>query len=141
MSSMFVHQLLLTKAIQRHVQEVLVPTYKQRSKRMRDAFSQHLEPLGLKTNDPWPEGGFFAYVTFPDSWTTPSSVTAKRCLEYGVKIAPGDIFVVKGNLGSMARSRTPGGWGYGARLCWAWHEVDEIEEGIRRFAAALRSLQ
>ena len=55
---------------------------------------------------------------------------------FNLKIAPGRIFsVVDDPFHGPSRSRA---FVSGARLCWAWHEEDELVEGIERLAEALK---
>ena len=62
---------------------------------------------------------------------------AKRARqEYGPIFAFGEMFVVKGDEASIKRAGK--GFGNGARLCWAWHESDEIEQGVRRLGKLLK---
>lgn len=115
---------------------------------MMSAIEKHLEPLGVRvtTGSPYivpetdniivPAGGFFTYISFPPEYPS-AAIIAKRALdEYAVKFAYGDMFVVKGDSASAERSRL--GFGNGARLCWAWHEESEIQEGIERMAKLLK---
>jgi DNA-binding transcriptional MocR family regulator len=64
---------------------------------------------------------------------------AKRAREdHGLIFAYGDMYVVKCDESSIERARS--GFGNGARLCWAWHESEEIEEGIRRLGGLLEHM-
>lgn len=86
--------------------------------------------------DVLPVGGFFTYISFPDQLPS-SDVIAKRAREeYSLIFAYGEMFVVKGDTTSAERSSKS--FGRGARLCWAWHEEAEIEEGINRLAELLK---
>lgn len=106
------------------------------------AIREHLEPLGVRIAtgvphfDPTDEdavdsaGGFFTYVSFPPCLPS-ATIIAKRALEeYNLKIAYGEMFIVKDDETSIQRSKQ--GFGNGARLCWAWHEKSDIEEGVNR---------
>jgi DNA-binding transcriptional MocR family regulator len=48
------------------------------------------------------------------------------------------MYVVKCDESSIERARS--GFGNGARLCWAWHESEEIEEGMRRLGGLLEHM-
>jgi DNA-binding transcriptional MocR family regulator len=112
------------------------------------AIKTHLEPLGVRitTGAPYvvpedkdvivPAGGFFTYIGFPKKLPS-ADVIAKRAREdYGLIFAYGEMFVVKGDETSIGRASM--GFGNGARLCWAWHESEEIEEGVRRLGELLK---
>lgn len=112
------------------------------------AIKTHLEPLGvhITTGAPYivpedsktvvPVGGFFTYIGFPIGLPS-ANVIAKRAREnYELTIAYGEMFVVKGDETSAERAKLT--FGTGARLCWAWHESDVIEEGIVKLASLLK---
>lgn len=114
------------------------------------AIKSHLQPLGVRitTGAPYvvperdnvvvPAGGFFTYISFPEKLPS-ADIIAKRALdEYALRFAYGEMFVVKGDETSIERSRK--GFGNGARLCWAWHEESEIQEGIERLARLLKTM-
>lgn len=138
-----------TGALQKHIDDVLIPTYQSRYHVLMEAIENHLGPLGVKvsTGAPYlapskdeilPAGGFFTYVSFPDELPT-ADVIAKRAMEeYQLKIAYGEMFVIKGDPASTERSRKT--FGNGARLCWAWHEEAEIETGTRRLRGLLETM-
>lgn len=115
------------------------------------AIKTYLEPLGVRitTGAPYvvpeaedvvvPAGGFFTYISFPAELPS-ADVIAKRAREdYGLTFAFGEMFVVKGDETSVERSSK--GFGNGARLCWAWHESEVIEVGIRRLSDLLKVMQ
>lgn len=66
-----------------------------------------------------PVGGFFTYIMFPDSLSDADVVAKRAADEYNLVIAPGQIFAVRKDDGSLARVGAKGGFGRGARLCWA----------------------
>jgi DNA-binding transcriptional MocR family regulator len=140
--------MLSSGALQAHIDNVLIPTYHARYKVLMKAIKAQLEPLGvlITTGDPYvtptagevvPAGGFFTYITFPDRLPAAAIIAKKAREEYGLTFAFGEMFVVKGDQTSAERAKTS--FGKGARLCWAWHEEDEIEEGVRRLGSLLRS--
>ena len=136
--------------MQRHIDEILIPIYQSRYKVLISAIRTHLEPLGVQvtTGAPYiipeqekvvvPAGGFFTYISFPSGLPS-AEVIAKRALdEYALKFAYGEMFIVKGDATSVDRSKK--GFGIGARLCWAWHEEGEIQDGIERLAGLLKMM-
>jgi DNA-binding transcriptional MocR family regulator len=112
------------------------------------AIKQYLQPLGvlITTGSPYmetkddttivPAGGFFTYITFPPELPNADVIAKRAKEEYSLTFAYGEMFVVKGDVTSSERSHK--GFGRGVRLCWAWHEEKEIQEGIERLAKFLR---
>lgn len=141
--------MLSSGAVTQHLENVLIPTYSRRYDTMISAIRRILLPLGVKIMaDPQeptagPDnlaGGFFLYITFPqDASLPPADEIAKFSLDvYNLRIAPGNLFmVIDDNLGGQASSCQ---YLSGARLCWAWHEEDLLEEGIRRLGEVLNHL-
>jgi DNA-binding transcriptional MocR family regulator len=149
LTSTFIHHLLDTGALQTHIDKVLIPTYQVRYHVLMTAIKIHLEPLGVRvtTGVPYltpeddevlPVGGFFTYITFPSKLPTADVIAQRARSEHALVFAYGQLFAVEGDDTSLARSNE--GFGRGARLCWAWHEEAEIEEGIARLGALLRSM-
>lgn len=115
---------------------------------MMSAIKTRLGPLGVRitTGAPYimpesndivvPAGGFFTYISFPPSLPTADVIARRAREEYGLTIAYGQMFVVRGDETSVERADS--GFGRGARLCWAWHESDEIEEAIKRLEELLK---
>lgn len=149
LSSMFMGQLLSSGALDAHIQNKLIPTYRTRYQAMMKAIHQHLLPLGISIAPTVDDaqvrgkaavaGGFFTYLNLPGN-----SVTSKELAEYAlekhnVRAAHGGMMTVAGDEGSIKRAATT--FGPGLRLCWAWHEVEEIEEGVERLATAFKELQ
>jgi DNA-binding transcriptional MocR family regulator len=148
LTSTFIHHLLSSGAMQKHIDEVLIPIYQARYRVMMAAIETELEPLGVRitTGAPYmisetsevivPAGGFFTYIGFP-SQLPPAAVIAQRARdEYNLIFAYGDMFVIRGDESSKERSSQ--GFGNGARLCWAWEESEEIQEGIERLVELLK---
>jgi DNA-binding transcriptional MocR family regulator len=115
------------------------------------AIKTYLKPLGVRitTGAPYvvpeeknvvvPAGGFFTYISFPPELPSADVIAKRAREEYGLTFAFGEMFVVKGDETSLERASE--GFGNGARLCWAWHEGEEIEQGIRRLAELLKVMQ
>ena len=96
-----------------HVRE-LKGLYHHRRDRMLSALDQHM-PEG--TSWTTPDGGFFIWVTFPDSVVMDSLVPA--CRELGVEISPGPIFYFDGRGSNEMR------------LSYSFANDEQIETGIR----------
>jgi len=149
LTSTFIHYLLSTGALQTHIDTVLIPTYQARYRVLMTAIKTHLEPLSVRvtTGVPYlvpesdevlPAGGFFTYITFPSELPTVDVIARRARNEHELVFAYGQMFAVEGDGASLARSKE--GFGRGARLCWAWHEEAEIEEGIKRLGGLLRNM-
>lgn len=152
-----IDHMLVSGILEDHVQNTLIPIYRRRYNILVDAIKTHLYPLGVKISTGLPyetyakdnngnrvltklAGGFFMYIDYPDTKTFPAAADIVQIggEEYGLNIAPGQIFVVQGDSESM--NRADSGWNRGTRLCWAWNEEDEIVESIKRLSKAIQQL-
>lgn len=157
-SSMFIHQLLSTGALQKHIQTVLVPTYRRRYHALMNAITEYLVPLGVvidvgktyeatlassgsSTNYPESAGGFFTYLMLPLDLPPAGKLAAVALERHKCKFAFGDMFRIDGDPGSARRAKEKGGFERGIRLCWAWHEEELLVEGVRRMADAIRDVR
>ncbi|KAH7313024.1 pyridoxal phosphate-dependent transferase [Rhexocercosporidium sp. MPI-PUGE-AT-0058] len=130
LTSTFLHHLLSTGAMQKHIDEVLIPVHQSRYKVSMNAINMHLEPLGVRITTGAPY-----VVPEKDNVLVPAGGFSPLD-EYALKFAYGEMFVVNGDETSAERSKN--GFGNGARLCWAWHEESEIQDGIERLARLLK---
>jgi DNA-binding transcriptional MocR family regulator len=146
MASLIIGQLFAQGSLQRHLKEVLIPTYRNRYYTMVAAVRHYLYPLGIRmVTDPSgikgaiePSGGFFLYILFPGDESSPAieDIHSLALAHFNLKIAPGSLFSVsEDKLEDESRPRT---YVNGARLCWAWHEEDELVGGIERLAEAVK---
>lgn len=158
-SSMVINQLIRSGDLDKHIRGTLIPTYQKRSRVMIRSINKHICPLGWAISSSSPEssgvsehtngnskdeaavnGGFFIYLQAPES-SPPVDQIAKYALEeYNLRVAHGRMMTVAGDLECLQRAETPRGFGQGLRLCWAWHEENEIEEGIVRLASAIKAV-
>ncbi|EKG11670.1 hypothetical protein MPH_11163 [Macrophomina phaseolina MS6] len=160
---MFIHQLLSTGALQRHIDDVLVPTYRRRYHALMSAIHEYLVPLGVvidvgegyevssspamqafkgsSRNYPKSAGGFFTYLMLPPDLPPASKIAAVARERHECKFAFGDMFRIEGDSGSADRARQKGGFEMGIRLCWAWHVEEELVEGVRRIAKAIHDVR
>jgi DNA-binding transcriptional MocR family regulator len=134
-SSTLIEHILRSGALQTHLENVLIPTYRTRAKIMRQAVEEILTPLGVQLGQGAAEdgilGGFFLYLTLPPH-VVADEVAAVALKEYNLRLLTGGMMAVRGSTPSsplLAR---------GVRLCWAWEEADLIVEGMSRLAAVLR---
>ncbi|KAH7114941.1 pyridoxal phosphate-dependent transferase, partial [Dactylonectria estremocensis] len=145
-SSSLISHMVTTGELTRHIENVLIPTYRKRYNATIAAISKYLLPLGVKLNTGSPyrssEGapsiasGYFLYITFPDGFPTADALATWAKTSQALTIAPGSIFTVRGDEGSDERSRTT--FGRSARLSWAWNDKDIIVEGIQRLAVVVQ---
>lgn len=162
-SSMFVHQLLSTGALQNHIDTVLVPTYRRRYHVLMSAIEEHLVPLGVvvdvgkkyeialassgqcseESGPRYPEsaGGFFTYVMLPSDLPPAGKLAAIARDKHKCKFAFGDMFKIEGDPGSAERARQKGGFEMGIRLCWAWLEEEQLVEGVKRMAETIKDVR
>ncbi|KPM41403.1 hypothetical protein AK830_g5189 [Neonectria ditissima] len=153
LAASFVHEMIATGALEKHIHDVLIPTYRSRYYAMFKAIETHLVPLGFRVSTGKPyeaslaangetngharkeaaAGGYFTYITAPEDLSLSVGDLATKALEkYDLKFAYGGMMTVEGDEGSSERAAE--GFGNGIRLCWAWHTEEEIEEGIQRLA-------
>ncbi len=96
--------------------------YGKRRERMLLAIKRHL-PTGARVVPP--QGGLFVWLRLPDGMSC-EKLLPLAC-EEGVSFAPGSIFFPDGSDGECY-----------ARLNFAVHPPEDIEEGIRRLGKAMR---
>lgn len=106
--------------------QFLRETYRKRRDGMMCAIEKHLVPLGVRTN--FPKGGFFIWgeADFIDDMTAFARFAVER---KKVGIIPGSAFYTTDEAKNGRRS---------FRLSFARVAPDIADEGLRRFAAALR---
>lgn len=157
-TSFLIDEMLVSGILEHHMQNTLIPTYRRRYKALVEAIKTYLYPLGIRisTGKPYEtfaidgggnrvptilSGGFFLYIDFPDGHQFPSATEIIRIgrEEYGLTIAPGEIFAVKGDPESLKRAQST--FNLGTRLCWAWNEEAVLIEAIKRFAKAIQRAQ
>lgn len=127
--------------LQSFINDTLIPTYRKRYYALMKAIDDGLVPLGMKVEVNKPAdsttetaGGFFTYLSLPGDLPAAKVVAAIAFKEYQLRVAFGHMFAVTGDQGSIARAEVKGGFAGCIRICWAWHEEDEIKDGIQRLA-------
>ncbi|KAK6385480.1 Valine--pyruvate aminotransferase [Exophiala oligosperma] len=155
-SSTLIEHLLRTGALEGHIRNVLIPLYQHRSAILRQAIHEYLEPLGVKidtgasykvdgpdrTGEEKEEeevfGGFFLYILFPEGIR--SDQVARIALdEYNLRILSSGMMAVRGSKTSCCgREWERERLSRGTRLCWAWHEEEQLVEGVQRIARVLK---
>lgn len=151
LTSTFVNHMIDTGALRSHIEQVLIPTYRCRSRILSACIKQYLGPLGVgiesteasqmdkdgSTSLQQSIGGFFTYIRLPEDLPPARDVAALAMSKYNLKVAYGHMFCVAGDEGSVVRAESKHGFGRCIRLCWAWHTEDVLREGVRRLAEAV----
>ncbi|EXJ87178.1 hypothetical protein A1O3_04137 [Capronia epimyces CBS 606.96] len=130
----FIYQMLASGTLQRHIFEELQPAYSRRYHRIMRAIEKHLLPLGLTMPqaDKDVAGGYFVWLTLPGSLN--STTIYKRALaEENLTIISGPKFKVQGDEENVATR-----FESDLRLCYAWDELDVLEEGVVRLARVIK---
>ncbi|RAL15701.1 aminotransferase-like domain-containing protein [Aspergillus homomorphus CBS 101889] len=132
-SASMVAQLFPTRILQNYIAHVLQPAYAARYHRMMCAINEHLVPQGVTPTVPkGTAGGYFIWLRLPASLrATKLAVLARR--EHELEVAPGNMFQVQGD--PVAEKND---FDDGMRLCFAWEEEADLEEGVRRLGCAIR---
>lgn len=148
-ASTIVEHTLRTGSLQKHIRGVVVPEYQQRYHALMGSFNEKLVPLGYEVEASSREsglaGGFFAYLRLPSFFIThrvfAKTVAAIALRDYNLRIAFGHMFVVAGDEASLARAERDDGFAYCMRLCWAWHEREELLEAVQRLADCTKAIR
>ncbi|OHE93435.1 aminotransferase [Colletotrichum orchidophilum] len=144
LTSTFVDKMLRSGNLQAHIKKTLIPTYRERYYSLMTSIRSVLVALGVTVEVSNAEsaaeataGGFFTYLRLPEDLPVARTVAAVALKEKQLRVAFGHMFVVSGDKGSIQRAELEDGFARCIRLCWAWHEVAEIKEGIDRLAATI----
>ncbi|KAF5496964.1 Uncharacterized protein CGCS363_v008887 [Colletotrichum siamense] len=139
-ASLVIDRMLQNGVMTTHINDCLIPVYRERYHALTNAIKRCLYPLGARVvaenSDSNVAGGFFLYVSFGKF--TGAKIAQVALQDFNLKIAPGSIFAVPDDPLSISRGETS--YFNGARLCWAWHEKEELVEGVERLAAAIRRI-
>lgn len=148
MNSIIIDHLLTTGALDKHINEVLIPTYAERSRAMMEAINKHLVPVGVTVSSGRPfrdesssdnaplAGGFFIYLTLPSHLPPASKMAVLAREKYELKLAYGQRMTIKGDPDSEKRVDP-----HGIRLSWSWHSAPTIDKGIKRLGALIREIE
>ena len=136
MTATFMDSLLRSGDLRAHIEGVLKPAYQRRYCIMLDAIKKYLLPLGVSMLERSLtgkdiSGGYFIWIDLPDGVI--AEVVSERCKEKeGLIVAPGRLFEVSGDE-SIKFPRS-------LRLCLAWCEEDELDEGVRKLGKIVREV-
>ncbi|EXJ83348.1 hypothetical protein A1O1_06969 [Capronia coronata CBS 617.96] len=130
----FIYQMLTSRTLQHHIFEELQPAYARRYHRMMRAIEDVLLPLGLTMPQPNNEiaGGYFVWLTLPGSLNA-TKIYERALEEESLTIISGPKFKVEGDEENAATQ-----FENELRLCYAWDDVDVLEEGVKRLARVIK---
>ncbi|ETS81340.1 hypothetical protein PFICI_06342 [Pestalotiopsis fici W106-1] len=144
LTSTFVDKMLRSGYLQNFINDTLIPTYRKRYYVLMKSIDDLLVPLGMKVEVNKPAdataetaGGFFTYLSLPEDLPAAKVVAAIAFKDYQLRVAFGHMFAVTGDAGSISRAEMDGGFAKCIRVCWAWHEEEEIQDGVQRLADAI----
>jgi len=133
LTACFVAEIVESGELQRYVYNTLQPAYGRRYRRIVEAITTHLIPLGVRIPPADGEmvGGYFIWMSLPSSLK--GAVFAQRAKEEeNVVVAQGEIFQVPGE------GEHPGtAFGNHVRICFAWEEEDMLAEGVERLGQVM----
>jgi len=116
-----VHQFCVSGAIDRSI-ETVKNALAERVEALSNALSEHLPEARFTP----PQGGYFMWVTLPEGADVDAIFSAAQ--ERGVAIVKGTDFLLEGGRNTL-------------RLAYSGVTADQIDEGIRRLADAVRSVE
>lgn len=99
----------------------LIDVYRSRIQIMDEALREHLPEAKYAL----PQGGYFFWLRMPDN--VDGTELRKKAQAFNVDLRQGALFSSRNALKNYIR------------LCFVFHEVDEIKEGIRRIKECLKS--
>jgi 2-aminoadipate transaminase len=117
--------------LQSHIEKVQ-NVYRVHRDRMVAALKRELPEVSMTI----PHGGYYVWLKFPDDVDT--DILAKRADALGATIIPGSKFFAGQR---PASSKNPGPPKNYVRLAYTHASPDEIDEGVKRIALALKSMR
>ena len=131
-----IDQLLSQSALQKYIDEVLIPSYAKRYYAMMEAVRKYLEPLGVKTSSENKlAGGYFVWIDLPPPLRA-KDVVQRALDEENVLVGDGPIFQVQGDPAQSAESFEDN-----IRLSFAWDELEKLPEGVRKLALVIERME
>ncbi|KIW55239.1 hypothetical protein PV05_07534 [Exophiala xenobiotica] len=130
----FIYRLLSAGTLQNHIMQELQPAYARRYYTMIDAIGKYLLPLGLTMPQPNKDiaGGYFIWLTLPRCLNS-MRIHKDALATENLIIGSGPIFKVEGD-----ESNEETKFAKELRLCYAWEDVDVLEEAVIRLARVIR---
>jgi DNA-binding transcriptional MocR family regulator len=135
LSAAFISRLLRSGKLQRHIFQVLQPAYQSRYHIMTLSVRDHLQPLGVEMvqcDVGGISGGYFLWLRLSE--TLEADRVAEECrVKQNLILGSGTLFNVHGDEDIVNLS-------HNIRLCFSWEDENLLKEGVRRLAAAIKSL-
>jgi len=130
----FISNMLATNTLQTRILKKLQPAYAQRYHLMMRAIKQYLLPLGLTMPqaDKTVAGGYFIWLTLPRSLNS-RHIYKQALEEENLTIIAGPLFKVDGDEDNKQTQ-----FESDLRLCYAWEDVEVLEEGVIRLARVIK---
>jgi len=130
-------ELLKIGELEKHIKEVLNPAYKRRYEIIMEAIEKELVPLGVtvgevSAGDMGVFGGYFIWLELPRGMSA-EKVTKRAKEEENLIVAPGHIFEVENDESIKFENSI--------RLCFAWEEEADLEEGVKRLGEVVRDVK
>lgn len=147
-NSTYVNALLEKGEIQRHILEVLQPSYGRRYGKMMKAIEEYLFPLGVTVpqSDRKVVGGYFLWLRMPEG-TNAADVAGMARDNENLILAQGSMFEVPTTEATGAardgvrnEDARPITFKDHIRVCLSWEEEENLREGIERLGRVLRRL-
>jgi len=128
-------ELLKSGDLQRHIVNVLQPTYARRYHAMISAIEKYLVPLDVQLPQAGGEvvGGYFIWLTLPLPLLA-DEVAIEARQDENLIIGPGPLFGVYGDADEVGLKDK-------VRLCFSWEEEELLPEGIQRLSRVIRAMQ
>lgn len=130
-----IHQMMSKGELDQHMEQVLLPGYEKRFKRMMQAVQSRLIPLGVIIPQPDKDvsGGYFVWLTLPGSLDA-EAIRKKVLEEENVTVITGPKFRVAGDEDNEATK-----FNQNIRLCFTYEDFDLLDEGVTRLARVIKS--
>jgi DNA-binding transcriptional MocR family regulator len=119
-SSAIVRGVIESGDLETHLQK-LIGTYRRRLVKMDELLKKHLPNVAYTV----PQGGYFFWVRLPESGNAVEF--RKQAKQRNVDVRPGTLFSCEGGLQSYIR------------LCFAYYDEEQIEQGILRLKGCLET--
>lgn len=129
----YIHQLLASNTLQKHILRTLQPAYSRRYHAMMAAITQQLFPLGVSIPQANADvaGGYFIWLKLPEPLTG-KVITRKAAEQQVLTIPEGDAFQVQGDEGSGVSFQSH------IRLCFSYETEHNLVEGVERLAQLIK---
>lgn len=134
----FISQILENGSLQKHIAATLIPGYQRRWTTMINAIERVLVPLDVKVSRSSLQekdvfGGYFIWLHLPDGVTAKATAAVAK-EEENLIVSEGELFEVHGDESAVKL----GQW---LRVCFAWEELETLEEGIDRLGRVVKKIQ